>query len=103
MSGCAGAGRPAAVLLQHEEQVGVPLQQGGVELLGGLDGLAHPPRQHQLLDLCPATSSALLAPFSAPHVKIMRKKDSLCRFLMEASSSCTAWSVDLAKASAVAQ
>lgn len=28
--------------LEHEEQVWVPLQEAGVELLGGLDGLAHP-------------------------------------------------------------
>lgn len=32
-----------------------------------------------------------------------RRTDSLCLFLMEASSSCTACSVDLANASAVAQ
>lgn len=29
------------VLLEHEEKVWVPLQEVGVELLGGLDGLAH--------------------------------------------------------------
>lgn len=40
------------VSLEHEEQVRVPLQEVGVELLGGLDGLAHSARQHQLLDLC---------------------------------------------------
>lgn len=40
------------VLLEHEEEVWVPLQEVGVELLGGLDGLAHSTRQHQLLDLC---------------------------------------------------
>lgn len=47
------------VLLEHEEEVWVPLQEVGVELLGGLDGLAHSPRQHQLLDLCKPTGSVL--------------------------------------------
>lgn len=42
-------------LLEHEEEVGVPLQEAGVELLGGLDGLAHSTWQHQLLDLCSST------------------------------------------------
>lgn len=44
------------VLLEHEEQVWVSLQEVGVQLLGGLDGLTHPPRQHQLLDLCRSKS-----------------------------------------------
>lgn len=43
------------VLLEHEEKVWVPLQEVGVELLGGLDGLAHSTWQHQLLDLCKPT------------------------------------------------
>lgn len=44
------------VLLEHEEQVWVSLQEVGVQLLGGLDGLTHPTRQHQLLDLCGSKS-----------------------------------------------
>lgn len=31
----------ALLLLEHEEKVWVPLQEVGVKLLGGLDGLAH--------------------------------------------------------------
>lgn len=38
-------------LLEHEEKVWVPLQEVGVQLLGGLNGFTHSTRQHQLLDL----------------------------------------------------
>lgn len=52
------------------------------------------------------TGLPALPPVSATtlyYSEVLKQDDSLWRFLMEASSSCTAWSVDLAKASAVAQ
>lgn len=55
----AGSEALALVLLEHEEKVWVPLQEVGVQLLGGLDGLAHSTRQHQLLDLCRPTGSVV--------------------------------------------
>lgn len=39
-------------LLEHEEQVGVVLQQPRVEALGCLNGFTYPAFQHQLLDFC---------------------------------------------------
>lgn len=39
-------------LLEHEEQVGVVLQQPRVEALGCLNSFTHPAFQHQLLDFC---------------------------------------------------
>lgn len=45
--------------LEHEEQVGVAIQQPRVQLLGQLYGLSHPTGQHQLLDACKGNARQL--------------------------------------------